>query len=569
MNAVIYARYSSYNQTERSIEGQIEDCMRYAEQNDIKIVANYIDRACSGTNAEHRPQFQQMVKDSERKQFDVVLVYKLDRFSRNRYDSAMYKAKLKKNDVKVVSVMENISEDPMGIILESMLEGMAEYYSANLSQNVKRGMKVARSRGTYTGGIVVFGYRVVNKKVEIDENEAEAVRYVFSEYAKGTRLTDIVDRLNSMNLKLRLKSKFSVGSLHNLLKNKKYIGEYSFDDEDLPPIYPRIIDDATFYAVQARIEAKKRAPAAAKAKVRYLLQGKLFCGMCGSNMVGESGKSCNGNVYHYYSCATRKKHHTCKKKNEKKDFLERYIVENTIKYVLNEKKIDFIAEKLVEQYKKDFSFDNVAKLESSIEKAEREVNASVDLMVENASNALLVKKLNEKIEKLSFQIEEMKIDLANLKITSKNTFSKNDYKKWLTAFVNGDIEDEEFRQRIIDTFINAVYLYDDKLVVYYNIKETKQVTYPEMKKDLESLTTTESNNPNNKSSDFVTNAPPVCKPLKMLESQVFSRVSFFFDRSVLCLKIPFYTPFNVVLMLYFQNDTKSPRRRDLSLRLGL
>ncbi len=508
MNAVIYARYSSYNQTERSIEGQIEDCMRYAEQNDIKIVANYIDRACSGTNAEHRPQFQQMVKDSDRKQFDVVLVYKLDRFSRNRYDSAMYKAKLKKNDVKVVSVMENISEDPMGIILESMLEGMAEYYSANLSQNVKRGMKVARSRGTYTGGTVAYGYQVKDRKIIINEDEAEAVRYVFSEYAKGTRLTDIVNHLNSTNLKPRFNTKFSPGSLHNLLKNKKYIGEYSFEGEEPPQMYPRIVDDATFYAANARIEANKRAPAASKAKVRYQLQGKLFCGMCGANMIGESGKSKNGTVHHYYTCATRKKHHTCKKRNEKKEFLERYVVENTLNYVLTPKKIDYIADKLVEQYKKDFSSDNISKLERAIEKAEREVNASVDLMVENAGNALLVKKLNEKIENLSFQIDEMKIDLANLKITSKNAFSKKDYVKWLTAFEKGSIEDEDFRQQIIDTFVNAIYLFDDKLIIYYNLKETKQVTYPEMKQDLEELTNAESNNSNNKSSDLVTNAPP-------------------------------------------------------------
>ena len=508
MNAVIYARYSSYNQTERSIEGQIEDCMRYAEQNDIKVIAHYIDRACSGTNAEHRPQFQQMVKDSEKKQFDAVLVYKLDRFSRNRYDSAMYKAKLKKNDVKVVSVMENISEDPMGIILESMLEGMAEYYSANLSQNVKRGMKVARSRGTFTGGTVAYGYEVKDKRIVINEAEAEAVRYVFGEYAKGTKLTDIVEHLNSTGLKPRFNAKFTTGSLHNLLKNKKYIGEYSFEDEELPQMYPRIIDDETFRAVNARIEANKRAPATAKAKVRYQLQGKLFCGMCGANMIGESGKSKNGTVHHYYTCAERKKHHTCKKRNERKDPLERYVVEKTLHYVLTPKKIDYIAGKLVEQYKKEFSSDNIGKLEKAIEKTDREINASVDLMIENASNTVLVKKLNEKIESLSFQLDEMKTDLANLRITSKNAYTKEEYKKWLRALGTGDTASEEFRQQIIDTFVNSVYLFDDKLIIYYNIKEEKQVTYTEMREDLDALSTTETNTPTQKSSDSVTNAPP-------------------------------------------------------------
>ncbi len=522
MNAVIYARYSSYNQTERSIEGQIEDCMRYAEQNNITVIGNYIDRACTGTNAEHRPQFQQMVKDSEKKQFDVVLVYKLDRFSRNRYDSALYKSKLKKNDVKVVSVMENISEDPMGIILESMLEGMAEYYSANLSQNVKRGLKVARSRGTFTGGIISYGYEVKDKKIVINEAEAEIVKYIFNEYAKGTRLSYIVKHLNDRGVKPRLKSKFHIGSLHSILRNKKYIGVYNFQDEIIPQIYPRIIDDETFKLVNEKIAANKRAPAASKAKIKYQLQGKLFCGMCGSNMIGESGKGRDGTVHRYYTCATRKKHHTCKKKNEKKDVLERYVVEQTINYILTPQKIDFIAEKLDEQYKKDFSADNIGKLEKALEKAEREVNASVDLMIANAENSLLVKKLNEKIEKLSFEIDEMKIDLANLRITSKNAFTKEDYRNWLKAIITGNVTDESYRQQMIDTFINAVYVYDDKLVIYYNINKEKQVTYEEVQKDLEALSVAESDISNQDGSDFITSAQP-----KNLPEQSSGRFLFF------------------------------------------
>ena len=147
MNAVIYARFSSYNQTERSIEGQLEDCMSYAERNGYRVVKSYIDRAKSGTDAEKRTDFQKMISDSASGQFDTVLVWKLDRFARNRYDSANYKHKLKKNGVKLVSVNEPVSDDPTGIMLESILEGAAEYYSANLSQNVKRGIRVSLEHG--------------------------------------------------------------------------------------------------------------------------------------------------------------------------------------------------------------------------------------------------------------------------------------------------------------------------------------------------------------------------------------------------------------------------------------
>lgn len=109
MTAVIYARYSSDNQREESIEGQIRECTAYAEKNGITIVKHYIDRAISA-KTDNRPEFQQMIKDSDKKLFDIVLVWKLDRFARNRYDSARYKTQLKKNGVKLMSATEIISE---------------------------------------------------------------------------------------------------------------------------------------------------------------------------------------------------------------------------------------------------------------------------------------------------------------------------------------------------------------------------------------------------------------------------------------------------------------------------
>ena len=139
MTGVIYARYSSDNQREESIEGQIRENTAFAEKNGIVIVGHYIDRAVSA-KTDNRPEFQRMICDSAKKTFDVVIVWKLDRFSRNRYDSAKYKAALKKNNVRVVSATEAISEGAEGIILESVLEGMAEYYSADLAEKVTRGL---------------------------------------------------------------------------------------------------------------------------------------------------------------------------------------------------------------------------------------------------------------------------------------------------------------------------------------------------------------------------------------------------------------------------------------------
>ena len=179
MTAVIYARYSSDNQREESIEGQIRECTAYAEKNDLTVVKHYIDRAISA-KTDNRPEFQQMIKDSDKKLFDIVLVWKLDRFARNRYDSARYKTQLKKNSVKLVSATEIISEGPEGIILESVLEGYAEYYSADLSEKVIRGMTENALKGKFTGGAIPFGYTInADRHFEIDPMTAPFVAETF------------------------------------------------------------------------------------------------------------------------------------------------------------------------------------------------------------------------------------------------------------------------------------------------------------------------------------------------------------------------------------------------------
>ena len=159
MKAVIYARYSSDSQREESIEGQIRECTAFAKKNGITILRHYIDRAFSA-KTDNRPEFQNMIKDSGKRLFDMIIVWKLDRFARNRYDSARYKAALKKNGVKVVSATEVISDGAEGIILESVLEGYAEYYSADLSEKVVRGMTENALKSKYNGGTLPIGYQI-------------------------------------------------------------------------------------------------------------------------------------------------------------------------------------------------------------------------------------------------------------------------------------------------------------------------------------------------------------------------------------------------------------------------
>ena len=226
---VIYARYSSSGQRDESIEGQLRDCRAFAAKYNITIVAEYCDRALTGTS-DKRPEFQRMIRDSAKGSFSVVITWKNDRFARSRYDSAIYKYKLKQNGVRVLYAKESIPDGPEGIILESVMEGFAEYYSANLSQNVKRGnYDSALKRQTL--GQTVYGLRKgVDRRFELDPATAPVVRRIFEEYAAGRPALDIYTQLNEEGFRTVRGNLFNKNSLRRILQNEKYIGVYEFAD---------------------------------------------------------------------------------------------------------------------------------------------------------------------------------------------------------------------------------------------------------------------------------------------------------------------------------------------------
>ena len=222
IRAVIYARYSSSGQREESIEGQLRDCYDFARKNRINVIGEYIDKAISG-KTDKRPDFQRMLRDSERGHFDAVIMWKMDRFARNRYDSAIYKYKLKKNGVRIFYAKETIPDGPEGIILESVMEGYAEYYSENLSQNVRRGMYDSALE-LKTLGRKIIGYKTgADGKFEIDPGQAAVVRRIFEEYAAGECAKDIYTRLNEEGYRTSRNGLFNKNSLRRILENEKYI----------------------------------------------------------------------------------------------------------------------------------------------------------------------------------------------------------------------------------------------------------------------------------------------------------------------------------------------------------
>ena len=474
MKGVIYARYSSYNQTEQSIDGQLRDCYAFAAREEITVVGEYIDRAITG-RYDDRPDFQRMIADAKKKHFDYVIVWKLDRFSRNRYDSAIYKQKLKTYGVRVLSAMENIGDGDESIILEAVLEASAEYYSRDLAKKVKRGMRETALKGGYLGGLCPLGYKVVNGSVIIDEEKAPAVIYAFEQYAAGVSKKAIIDHLTSRGVRGSKGAPLQFTSFQRTFCNPKYTGEYTVKNGVVATNFPALISQELFDRVQARLKENARAPATAKAKIEYLLHGKLFCGMCGARMVGNSGTG-KYSTYSYYSCGKRKKYRSCKKANEKKDFLEWYVVEQTVEYVLSPDHIDNIAEAVVAEYDKEFNDDILKALERRIAKADQDIENAVRLLISSGNDTLL-KPTEKLVKELEMQKIDMEIDLAKLQAASGIHYTVDDIKVFLRQFCKGDLMDHDFRKRIIDVFINSVYLYDDKLVIFYNIRNGKQISY--------------------------------------------------------------------------------------------
>ena len=475
MKAVIYARYSSDSQREESIEGQLRECAAFAEKNGITVLRHYIDRAYSA-KTDNRPEFQSMIKDSGKRLFDIVIVWKLDRFARNRYDSARYKATLKKNGVKVVSATEIISEGAEGIILESVLEGYAEYYSADLSEKVVRGMTDNALKCKFNGGSLPIGYVIDDEQhFQIDPLTAPFVLEAFKRYDGGETISSIMNWLNEQGLTNTRGRKMTFNSVGHILHNRRYIGEFRYRDVIVPDGIPAIVPQDLFDRVQEKLAKNKKAPARHKAEDDYLLTTKLFCGYCGAYLCGESGTSRTGKVHHYYKCVSVKKKRTeCHKKPVRKEWIEDLVVGETMKMVMDDKAIEAIVSMLMDLQDRDNV--NVPLYEQQL----READTAISNLLNAIQQGILTRSTKARLEELENRRDELENRLACEKL-AKPKVSAEFMTFWLHRFRKLDVRQQSHRKMLIDTFINAIFLYDDKMVITFNYKEgTKTITFAEL-----------------------------------------------------------------------------------------
>ena len=404
-------------------------------------------------------------------------MYTLDRFARNRYDSAIYKAKLKRNGVKIFYAKQPMPDTPEGIILESVLEGYAEYYSENLARSIKRGMKENALHGIAMGS-PVLGYKIGNdRQYEIDPVGAKAVRTIFTMYAEGKSKTQIVNWLNEHGFKTSRGNAFNKNSLSRILRNDKYIGVYRYDDVVLEDAVPPIIDKTLFDKVQATFQHNYTARAKAKAIEDYLLTTKVFCGHCGEPMVGESGTSKTGKVHHYYKCVNRKRKHNCEKKVEKKEWLERTVVEFTVQQVLTDENIEKISTRAMELIEKELQDTSVL---IGLQERLKETNKRIKNLMSAIEQGIITPTTKERLEELEEERRDLEGQIAREEM-KKPLLTKERIMYWLESFKRGDIKDVEYQRRIIDTLVNSVYVYDDgdkgrKLVLTFNISGNNTLT---------------------------------------------------------------------------------------------
>ncbi len=465
MTAVIYARYSSDNQREESIEGQIRECKIFAEKNDMHVTGTYIDRAISA-KTDNRPEFQRMIKDSAKRLFDTVIVWKLDRFARNRYDAAYYKNALRKNKVRVVSAMENISDTPEGILMEAMLEGYAEYYSAELAQKVTRGMTENALKCRSNGGPVPIGYTIdSDMHYQVDPLVAPVVVEAFERYASGATMKQVMEFLGCSGVTTSKGSPPTINTTTRMLHNRKYIGEYSFKDIVVPNGIPSIVSEDLFNRVQARMERTKKAPAQHKAEDDYILTTKLRCGKCQCFMAGESGRShSNKASYKYYKCVSAKHRRGCDKKAVRKDWIEDLVIEQIKKLIFDDELISSLADMLVEELRKESVI--LPNLKKQLSETETAIGNMLYAIQSGIITASTKQRLGE-LEERKFSIEAM----IKQEETSRPAIDHDIFISWLTHFREYDTTDKDQRQRLVDHFVNVIYLYDDHFDLFLNFRE--------------------------------------------------------------------------------------------------
>lgn len=482
--AVIYARYSSHAQRDASIDQQLAVCRAFAARGGIDVVDTYTDRALTGTN-DNRPGFRRMLADAAKGGWNYVIVYALDRFSRDRYDAATSKHKLKQAGVKLLSATEPIAETPAGILMESMLEGYAEYYSRELAAKVRRG-QMDNAKKCMVNGSLPLGYcKGPDGRYAVEPTEAAIVQEIFRRVGAGEPLANIIDDLNDRGLRSKKGQPWNKSSFNRMLTNERYTGIYIYQDIRIPGGIPAIVTQAEFDAVQRAAISKKNPrravmPDAPMSRRRqdgiYLLTGKLFCGDCGSPLIGVSGTARNQSLHHYYACKGRisKTAPGCELKNIRREDIEYEIAAAIKQTMLTPETIQAIAQATYDYQCEAYADPDLTLLEDQLQ----ETNRALKNLMSAIEQGLFTPTTRDRLLELELQKDNLNSRLAVAKSRAADLPTRDEIVAALDYYANGDLSDPLYQEALIDTFLVRAYVHSDHYDIYFSPDAKTKTEFP-------------------------------------------------------------------------------------------
>ena len=478
--AVAYARYSSANQREESIDAQLRAIREYCEKENIELIEIFTDEAISGKQ-DNREDFQKMINLllKGHLQVDFVLVHKFNRFARNKYDSALYKKKLKDIGTKVVSVSQKIDDTPEGELLEGFLETIDQYYSANLAVEVRKGLRENALKGKHAGGQVLFGYSLDDEGYYHPNENAKIVKRIFEEYAAGIPKTEICERLNNEGYRNQRGKKFNTRTLYDLLRNEKYIGNYIYtiDRRETirldgiiknPPIDNELWNTVQTLCTDSSIRGRQRTQ-----KRTYYLTGKAYCEHCGAHISGAGSKrSRNGTLNYYYKCVGKVKHKNgCTAPSINKDWIEPKILNAVVSNVFSKDQIRHIAEMAFQEIlsMRDAPPVSTAQLKKELAQVLTKQERLTELYLEGEMNKEMLNEKNGELQRRKYQIEDELQKRKN--IEDSDDITQADIEQFIIEFIDNikneyTAADNEFMRIVFNAFIEKVVIGKEKITVH-------------------------------------------------------------------------------------------------------
>lgn len=470
---VLYGRYSSHNQKDISVEQQFEKGYELAAEYGIRIIDTYADRAVSG-RTDKRRDFQRMMTDAAKGKFRYVIAWKSNRMGRNMLEALINEARLQDLGVRVLYVEEDFDDTAAGRFAARSMMNVNQFYSENMAEDIKRGLYDNAANCMVANGHLPYGYKADETlHYAIDEPKAAVIREIFTRVSCGEAFVDIMASLNARGIKTSYGRPWGRSSFQKILSNERYRGIYIYGDVRKEGGIPRIVSDELYFKVQEVITTKKNPQGRHRVNGDYLLTGKLFCGHCKSPMTGISGTGRSGNLHYYYVCQKRRTEKTCEKKNLRRDDIELQVAKAIKRRTLDDDTINWIADSVVEYSQHQESASGIGLLEDQLKDTQRSIKNLMAAIEQGIITPTTKARLME-LEKEQSDIDR-KITMAKADVIPVN---RDQLVGWLKKLQAGDVHDKKYQAELFDTFLIAVYVYDnpdgqDYMKVVFNYAGSK------------------------------------------------------------------------------------------------